>query len=332
GFGRRHPETIWYHAFSPRLGVAYSLSPKTVVRTGYGVFYNQAFYPGWNSGIGQDGFNFTPSFSSTNGGLNPAFVLAQGLPQNFQRPPFIDSAFLNGQSGPTYRPFDANRLTYAQQWNLTVDHQFSNNFYIRAAYVANKGNRLPSNTVPLNALNPSYLSMGQQLYDEFAPGDTEVDGVPVPYAGWVEQMQNCAPSVAQALRPFPQYCGSLYGVNENSGKSFYNSFQFKAEHRMSNGLWFLGSYTLSKLLTSADYVQSVSLTGGPEGVISPFERQRNKALSLDDVPQILQVSFMYELPVGKGKRFLNIGGPADKLLGGWQVVSLFRVSSGVPFF
>src|SRR5439155_5411924 len=138
--------------------------------------------------------------------------------------------------------------------------------------------------------------------------------------------------VAQALRPFPQYCGSLYGVTENSGKSFYTSFQFKAEHRMSNGLWFLGSYTLSKLLTTADWVQSVALTGGPEGVISPFERQRNKALSLDDVPQILQVSFMYELPVGKGKRFLNVSGPVDKVLGGWQVVSLFRVSSGVPFF
>src|SRR5206468_994978 len=204
-FGRRHPEINWYHAFSPRLGIAYALTPRTVIRTGYGIFYNQAFYPGWNSGIGQDGFNFTPSFSSTNGGLTPAFTLAQGLPQDFQRPPFIDSALLNGQDGPTYRPFDANRLTYAQQWNLTVDHQFTSDFYISAAYVANKGSRLPSNTSPLNALNPKYLSMGQQLYHEFAPGDTELDGVRVPYQGWVDQMQNCAPSVAQALRPFPQY-------------------------------------------------------------------------------------------------------------------------------
>ncbi len=332
-FGQRHPERTWYHAFSPRLGIAYSFSPKTVVRTGYGIFYNQAFYPGWNSGIGQDGFNSTPSFSSTNGGLTPAFTLSQGLPQNFQRPPFVDSAFLNGQDGPTYRPFDANRLAYAQQWNLTVEHQFTNNFYISAAYVANKGSRLPSNTAPLNALDPKYLSMGQQLYDEFAPGDTELDGVPVPYPLWVDQMQNCAPSVAQALRPFPQYCGSLHGVNENAGKSFYNSFQFKAEHRMSNGLWLLASYTLSKLLTTADSVQSSAQTwSGAEGTISPYERQRNKSLSLDDVPQILALSLAYDLPVGKGKRILNQGGISDKVLGGWQFVNLFRVSSGVPFF
>ena len=332
-FGRRHPEINWYHAFSPRLGIAYALTPRTVIRTGYGIFYNQAFYPGWNSGIGQDGFNFTPSFSSTNGGLTPAFTLAQGLPQDFQRPPFIDSALLNGQDGPTYRPFDANRLTYAQQWNLTVDHQFTSDFYISAAYVGNKGSRLPSNTSPLNALNPKYLSMGQQLYHEFAPGDTELDGVRVPYQGWVDQMQNCAPSVAQALRPFPQYCGGLFGENENAGKSFYNSFQVKAEHRVSKGLWFLGSYTLSKLLATADSVQSVAMVWSrAEGAISPYERQRNKSLSVDDVPQILQLSLMYDLPVGKGKRFLNVSGPVDKVLGGWQLVSLFRVSSGVPFF
>ncbi len=331
-FGRRHPEYTYYRAFSPRLGIAYSLTPKTVIRTGYGIFYNQAFYPGWGSGISQDGFNYTPSYGSSNQGLTPAFILSQGFPALAQAPPFIDAGFDNGQEGPLYRPFDANRVAYSQQWNLTVDHQFSNNFTVSAAYVANKGNRLPSNTVPINALNPSYLSMGQQLFDEFGPTDTSLDGVAAPYPGWASQMQACAPTVAQALRPFPQYCSGLYGENENAGKSFYNSFQLKVEHRISNGLWFLGAYTLSKLITTADTVQSVSLTGGPEGVISPFERQRNKALSLDDVPQILQVSFLYDLPIGRGKRFVNVGGPVDKILGGWQVVSLFRVSSGLPFW
>jgi hypothetical protein len=289
-FGRRHPENTYYRAFAPRLGIAYSATPKTVVRTGYGIFYNQAFYPGWGGGISQDGFNFTPSFGSSNQGLTPAFILSQGFPSIAQKPPFIDSGFDNGQGGPLYRPFDANRVAYAQQWNLTIDHEFSNNFYISAAYVANKGSRLPSNTAAINALNPSYLSMGQKLFDQFGPNDTSVDGISAPYPAWATQMQACAPTVAQALRPYPQYCGSLFGENENAGKSFYNSFQLKVEHRLSNGLWFLGAYTLSKLLTTADTVQSVALTGGAEGVISPFERQRNKALSLDDVPQILQLS------------------------------------------
>ena len=333
-FGARHPEKTFYKAFSPRFGVAYSWNPKTVVRAGYGIFYNQAFYPGWSAGIAQDGFNTSPSFSSGLGGLSPAFLLSEGLPQDFQRPPFIDSGFLNGQDGPIYRPSDANRLAYAQQWNLTVEHQFTGNFYICTAYVANKGTRLPSVTAPLNAVDPRYLSMGQQLYDEFQPGQTELDGVPLPYAGWLEQM-SCAPSVAQALRQFPQYCGSLQGINENAGNSTYHSLQLKVEHRMSNGLWFLGSYTFAKMVTDSDYVQSISLIDGkvgPAGVISPFERHRNKALSLDDVPHTLALSVLYDLPFGKGSRFLTQAGRFNKVVAGWQIASLIRISSGTPFF
>jgi hypothetical protein len=132
-FGREHPEHTWYSGFAPRVGVAYSWTPKSVVRAGYGIFYTQAFYPGWAGGMAQDGFNSSPSFSSSNGGLTPAFLLGDGFPQNFQHPPIIDSSFLNGQNGPTYRPFDANRLSYAQQWNLTVEHQFTTNFYLDGA-------------------------------------------------------------------------------------------------------------------------------------------------------------------------------------------------------
>jgi hypothetical protein len=334
-YGARHPEKTYYHAFAPRLGIAYSLTSKTVIRTGYGIFVSQAFYPGWNGGIAQDGFNTTPTFSSSMGGLSPALILSQGFPSNIQKTPVISTTFLNGQSGPLYRPSDANRLPYAQQWNFTIDHQFTNNFYISAAYVANKGTRLLSDVAPINTLNPSYLSMGQQLYDEFQPGQTVLDGVTQPYAGWAEQMQACPPTVAQALLPFPQYCSSLPGLNENAGNSTYHSLQLKAEHRFSNGLWLLTSYTFSKLLTDADYIQSSSLANGnlgATGVISPYQRKRNKSLSIDDVPNTFNFSTLYELPVGKGKRFLNRAGWLDKMLGGWQLSTLVKISSGTPFF
>lgn len=334
-FGARHPEHTFYHAFSPRIGIAYSMTPKTVIRTGYGIFYSQAFYPGWNGGIAQDGFNTNPTLSSSMGGLSPALILSQGFPSNLQKNPVVSSAFLNGQSGPVYRPAEANRLPYAQQWNFTVDHQFTNNFYVSAAYVANKGTRLLSNIAPINTLNPSYLSLGQQLYDEFQPGQTILDGVAEPYSGWTEQMQACAPTVAQALLPFPQYCGPLAGLNENAGNSTYHSLQLKAEHRFSNGLWLLTSYTFAKLLTDSDYIQNSSLTNGnlgAAGVISPYERKRNKSLSIDDVPNTFNFSTLYELPVGKGKRFLNRGGVVDKILGGWQLSTLVKISSGTPFF
>ncbi len=332
GFPRAHPENTWYGGYAPRLGIAYALSSNTVVRTGYGIFVNQAFYPGWGSGIALDGFNSTPSFNSTNGGLTPAFLLQNGLPQQFQRPPFIDSSFLNGQNAPLYRAFDANRRPYTQQWNLTLEHQFRTNTFVSAGYVGSKGTRLPSNVDAKNALNPKYLSMGQKLFDEFQPGQTTLDGVSVPYDGWADQMQACAPSVAQALVPYPQYCGGLLGVNENKGNSTYHSLQVKVEQHLSHGVWFLTSYTLSKSITDAESTQSGMFQGGLQGVISPFQQQRNKALSVMDTPQNLSFALAYELPFGRGKRFLGSGGVADKVVGGWQIVSILKATSGTPFY
>ena len=83
---QRHPENTYYHAFSPRFGIAYSLTPKTVLRSGYGIFFSQAFYPGWNGGIAQDGFNTTPTLSSSLGGLSPAMMLSEGFPSNLPTP------------------------------------------------------------------------------------------------------------------------------------------------------------------------------------------------------------------------------------------------------
>ncbi|MCI0422512.1 MAG: TonB-dependent receptor [Acidobacteria bacterium] len=334
-FGERHPEKTFHKAFAPRVGFAYALTPKTVVRAGYGVFFMQNFYPSWNAGIATDGFNTTAAVSSSLGGLEPAFLLQNGFPfpQNFVRPPFIDSAFRNGQGAPNYRPFDANQLPYSQQWNLTVEHQFTENFYLSAAYIGNKGTRLLSQVNPLNVLDPKLLALGNRLNDQFAPGQTVLNGVSIPYPGWVEQLTGCQPSVAQALLPYPQYCGNIYGQNENVGNSSYHSLQLKAEKRFSRGIWMLASYTLSKTLTDAESAQSAT-TGwfGVSGVISPYERRRNKSLASLDVPQAFALSFTYQLPFGNGKRFLSKGGIVNRILGGWEVTSIARAYSGTPLF
>jgi hypothetical protein len=331
-FGARYPEALWHRAFAPRMGIAYAVSHKTVVRAGYGIFYQQQYYPGWNDGESLDGFNVTPTFSSSVGGMQAAFLLGQGFPQNFPHPPLVDPGVDNGQGVTMYRPFNANRLPYSQQWNLTVEHQFTDNFYINAAYIGNKGTRLLSNVAPLNALNPSLLAtMGQSLFDEFSPGQTSLDGVAAPYAGWASQL-TCAPYVAQALLPYPQYCSSLAGENENAGSSIYHSFQLKAEKRFSHGMWFLGSYTISKLLSTTDDVQVNSVGGAQGSVISPFERNRNKSLSSEDIPQTLSLAAVYSLPFGPGQRFINTGGVLGKLVSGWQASSIFRISSGIPFY
>src|SRR5204863_7755138 len=141
------------------------------------------------------------------------------------------------------------------------------------------------------------LSMGQTLNHTFQPGQTSLDGVSAPYPGWVDQLTHgqCKPPVAQALLPYPQFCGGVTALNENAGYSSYNSLQVKAEKRMSNGLMFLASYTWSKFLGSgAD--QQIGASYGYAGLISPYQRSRNKALDAQDVPQTLSLTTLYELP------------------------------------
>ncbi|HUL79781.1 MAG TPA: carboxypeptidase-like regulatory domain-containing protein [Vicinamibacteria bacterium] len=332
-YGAIYPEVPYKKAFAPRLGLAYALNSKTLVRAGWGIFYDRAFYPSWGGGMDQSGFNSHVAFSSTLGGLEPAFFLQDGFPQDFKAPPFISSDYRNGQD-LMYRPLNANERPRSQQWNLTVDREFAPGLTLGLAYVGSHGTRMPSKIAPLNALNPSLLSLGSSLNDEFQEGQTSLHGVPEPYPGWREQMQGCPPSLAQALLPYPQYCSSLFGLNENQGESTYNSLQAKLEKRFSHGTYFLLSYTLGKIMTSAsDFVQSeANAWSGTIGVISPYEKERNWAPAADDVTHVFSVAMVWDIPVGRGRKWVDHGGAANAIVGGWQLSTIFRYSSALPFF
>jgi hypothetical protein len=332
-YGARYPEEDWYGGFAPRLGLTYAINPKTLIRAGWGIFYDRAFYPGWGAGMAQDGFNSNVSFGSSLNGAQPAFYIQNGFPQDYTPPPFISSDFRNG-SGLTYRPLDGNERPYSHQWNLSIDREITPGFTLGLAYVGSHGERVPSSNEPLNALDPAYLSLGERLNDEFQPGMSSLNGVPLPYEGWVEQMTSCAPTVAQALLPYPQYCSTLQGLNELRGTSDYDSLQAKLEKRFSHGTYFLVSYTLGRIHTSgSDNTQRDALTwSSASGSISPYEQDRNRALATDDVTHVFSAALVYDLPFGKGKKWANSDGAANVLLGGWQLSTIVRASSGIPFF
>ena len=332
--GVRFPEQIFNGAFAPRLGLAYRIDNSTVFRAGYGIFYTQAFYPGWGGGMSLDGFNPQVAFNDSLGGYQPAFYMDSGFPA-YSRDPNISVTADNGTNGPQYRPAAANHLSYTQQWNLTVERKLGNNSLASVAYVGNKGTHLPSQNQPLNFLNPSLLAMGNQLNAVFQPGQASLNGVNAPFAGWADMLNNgsCAPTVAQAMLPYPQYCGSLTGLNENEGTSMYNSLQVKLEKGFSNGLYAGASYTYSRLMTNASSTtQSIAGYGAIGGVINPIQGSRNYSLSPDDIAHTFSLLAVYELPFGKGKHFLNSSSFLDGVFGGWTLSSSMKLTSGMPFY
>jgi hypothetical protein len=337
-FGKRYPEDNFNGGFGPRLGAAYRIDNQTVVRLGYGVFYTQAFYPGWGGGMSLDGFNPSTSFGSSYSGQVPAFNLDNGFPA-YSTAPDISLTADNGKNGPNYRPTYGNHLSYTQQWNLSVERKIGASSLVSVAWVGNKGTHLPSTLQPLNYLNPSLLtSMGStELNSVFQPGQTSLYGVSAPYSNWVTDLNaagTCKPTVAQALVAFPQYCGSLNGQNENQGTSMYQSFQMKLEKGFKNGFYAGLNYTYSHFTTdAAGSTQSGSAGyGGIGNVISQYQGSRNKALSTDDIPNSVSVLGTYDLPFGAGQKWLTHSGVSNKVFGGWTLATSMKFTNGMPLY
>ena len=333
-YGARYPEEDWYGGFAPRLGAVYSLNDKTVLRTGWGIFYTQAFYPGWGGGISQDGFSNSPRFSSTLGGIQPAFYLDQGLPQNFTQPPDIRSDYRNGQ-GILYRPLDANERSYAHQWNISVDRELGANLSLSVAYVGSAGRRLPSSIEPLNAIDPG-LPVDRRPAERRVPAghdEPQRRAAAVPGLGRADDRLRAvggagAPSLPAVLRQPPGPERELRRV----------AVQLAADEAREA---LLGRHLRARVLHAVEDDRRAGRTtrsatpttwSGLQGVISPFEQERNKAMAVTDTPHVLSVAFVYELPFGEGKKWANTGGLANALVGGWQVSTIFRYSSGLPFF
>jgi len=307
-----------------------------------------------------------PPFYLDTGFPSPTTTIGCNLGDTCIKPGFDNGRFPtsgNG-NGSSYRTIDGNRRPYSSQWNLTIERELPKEVFLSVAYVGNKGTRLTSALQPINVLNPfdpqvraleanttpihpscasgtpapgANCGYVPELNAVFTSDSQTLFGVTAPYAGWVAQLNStgaCSPTVAQALLPFPQFCGPLQGMNENRGNSSYHSFQLKAEKRYSKGLYMLVSYTNSKILSDAsDNVQQLGGTwNASQGIISPFEKRRARAISGDDVPQVVSAIFVYDLPFGKGQRYANQGGAVNYLAGGWQISPIIHFSRGTPMW
>jgi hypothetical protein len=291
---RAQQRTIW-DIFDPRIGFAWSPKNAWSVRASYAIntmmWGANSFSSGWAPGWAIQG-----SLATTDM-LTPVFNFAQGPPAGSIIYPTAAARtpdMLNGQ-GVTYMPYDTP-ATYTQQWHLDIQHQIRGSIVIDAGYVGTRG---------------VHLLFGR-----------DIDQVTAAAIG-----EYGAPGVdMQPYRPYPQYYG--IGTNLYDGISNYHSFQFSARKEFSHGLSFIVNYTAAKTL---DTTTTPGWCCSSDTWQNAYNPRADYGLALSDVPQLLNGSFVYELPAGSGKAFLNRGGVLNGVLGGWQLSSTFQLHPGLPF-
>jgi hypothetical protein len=358
GTGQGHSGTkatgarTYLRDFGPRVGFSYAPESlfgrfrNTVIRGGYAIYYAPLSYGDFGVSL-TDGFTASPSWGSTdnysyafdpNTG-NPV-LLSTGVPA-YTPPPNIgfplsaaqdNGGFGGGFGGPTYVARSYGRPGMVQNWSLEVEHQLLPDLILSVGYIGSHGTRLRSALAQINDLNPKYFTLGSCLTLTLNnTAGTPCSSVTAPFTQF-NSLYGGGATVAQALRPFPQY----QNINtdcclENLGQSTYNALLVKVERRFHNGLNLLASYTFSKTLTDADSAlpEFAQFSGGGYGQ-NPYNLKGEKSLSYQDIPHTFVLSYLYELPVGPGKKFVNHGGALGKVVGGWEIGGVQRYQSGQP--
>jgi Carboxypeptidase regulatory-like domain/TonB dependent receptor len=312
--------TYW-REFSPRIGFAYNATPKTVIRGGYGLS-SPGFFGVFTSGneLPNYGWSATVTPTSENNGVTPAFNWNQGFP-TIPTVPNLNPSLLNGSNANYVNPA-VPKPGRTENVNFGLQGEIPLGIVVTADYVGNFSRGLPDNTfITLNQLDPKFLGLGSLLLQSVTSPAAITAGIPIPYPGFTG-------SVTQALRPYPQFI-NINQLSSPKGFVEYNALQVTVQKHTGSGLSFLGAYTLSKQLTNASTFNG---QGHGDTVVQYFKQAEGyKQLSDLDRPQMVQVSAVYELPFGPGKRFLNEGSGAERwLLGGWQVAMSGNYMAGTP--
>jgi Carboxypeptidase regulatory-like domain len=315
----RSARALHYGNVAPRVGFAFEVNPKAVVRSGFGiVFIDQS---GITTPFTTPQFPFIQSVQQkTQDNLRPAFVLSNG--------PSVSPIALTADAGLGQSVYTVKRSAgsgYVEQWNLAVQRAVTTNLSVELAYV---GSHIVHVGIPdsnLNQLTAAQLSEGPAL----------LKTVPNPYYGEIPPSSSIGGksiTQAQLLKPYPRFL-NVATYRNNSGTTNYNAAEAKVEERLAHGISFLFAYTHSKLIDDASSVFSTTVLSSPNSsslvAADTYRPYLERDSSSGDMPNVTSFSGIYDFPAGRGHQFAS-SEILNSALGGWSVNAIVSLQSGMP--
>lgn len=325
----RHQTPTDRNNWGPRFGFAYSIKQKTVLRGAYGIAYApSAIQAAGTSGTaGMEGFQSNSNVSWTFDTMKTvAATLSNPYPTGFNLPTgraLGASTNLGLGVGDSF--FPAYAVPLVQQWNMTLQHSLPGNITAELGYIGNHTLHLVDGEAgkQYNQVNPSYMSLGTKLQEQ----------VPNPFYGKIPyktgSLANPTVQYMQLLRPYPQYTG-IQSYRKPTAQSIYHGMTIRMDKRFGEGMSLLFSYTAGKAIDNAS--SAVSFIGSIAGNHLDFYNWKNeRSISSFDVSQRAVISYVYELPFGKGKKFFNsLPRGLDLMVKGWQANGITTFQTGLP--
>jgi hypothetical protein len=338
------PVNNYYKNFGPRVGVAWQMDPKTVVRASYGVMFAHGGAVGGSaSSLGTLGFSSAPSFSvngsllstvpftGTNGAI-PAYTLASGVGSGPQYGTgyTTTTGYTGTPSSIGYDdPYLGGRAPEFINYNFGFQHQWSTAFTSTISYVGSQGHFLPTDGgnprgYYADQLDPKYLTLGTGLSALATPANCATYGAVCP-ANFAQGQ-----TIAAALKPFPfQTVSDTFGYVANAN---YNALQVSLNMRASRGLTFMANYTWSRSIDDGGTFRSgYAIPAGtlPNEPGKSFAADRiERTVSTTNQPEHIVITGVYELPFGKS--ILNGNAIERAIFGGFKFSETLQAFSGSP--
>jgi hypothetical protein len=319
----------YFKDIAPRLGFAYLLpgtNGKAVVRGGVALLYGALQYTDFGTAMSA-GYS-VPVNTGSPDQFTPAFKLDSGFPQAFPTAANLDPGQLDNGTFPAvgtgFISKGMGRPAMTTNWSFQLQDELAQDLILTIGYVGQSAQNLRSSLENINNIPLNDFSFGDHLTQDTVSAGHPADGISAPYPTFNQQLY-------RALRPFPQY--DFIATDcclQNVGHSSYDALVVSMNRRFRQGFNLQASYTWAKNLTDADSSLPNTSPGALQQDQNIFNHRLEKSVSISNIPHTFVLSYLYELPFGRGRKFFNNNTLLNYLVGGWQIGGIQRYQSGQP--